>query len=59
MRQESRETSRFCVYFRLNLGSSKRRIVVGDIIKKNLNPDGIDRRGFLQCMAWAGTGPFA
>jgi 3',5'-cyclic-AMP phosphodiesterase len=20
------------------------------------NPDGIDRRGFLQCMAWAGTG---
>jgi 3',5'-cyclic-AMP phosphodiesterase len=29
---------------------------VGDIIKQNLNPDGIDRRGFLQCMAWAGTG---
>src|SRR5580765_644095 len=20
------------------------------------NPDGIDRRGFLECMAWAGTG---
>jgi Icc protein len=29
---------------------------VSDIIKKNLNPDGIDRRGFLKCMAWAGTG---
>jgi 3',5'-cyclic-AMP phosphodiesterase len=29
---------------------------VGDIIKENLNPDGIDRRGFLKCMAWAGTG---
>lgn len=29
---------------------------MGDIIKKNLNPDGIDRRGFLKCMAWAGTG---
>jgi Icc protein len=29
---------------------------VSDIIKENLNPDGIDRRGFLKCMAWAGTG---
>jgi 3',5'-cyclic-AMP phosphodiesterase len=27
-----------------------------DIIRENLNPDGIDRRGFLKCMAWAGTG---
>jgi 3',5'-cyclic-AMP phosphodiesterase len=25
-------------------------------IKENLNKDGVDRRGFLQCMAWAGTG---
>ena len=23
---------------------------------EHLNPDGIDRRGFLKCMAWAGTG---
>jgi hypothetical protein len=22
------------------------------------NDDGIDRRGFLKCMAWAGTGAF-
>jgi len=29
---------------------------MSDYIKKNLNPDGIDRRGFLKCMAWAGTG---
>lgn len=29
---------------------------MGDIIKENLNSDGIDRRGFLKCMAWAGTG---
>src|SRR5215470_8287324 len=29
---------------------------MGDFIKKNLNPDGVDRRGFLKCMAWAGTG---
>jgi 3',5'-cyclic-AMP phosphodiesterase len=29
---------------------------MGNIIKQNLNPDGIDRRGFLKCMAWAGTG---
>ena len=27
-----------------------------NIIEDNLNPDGIDRRGFLKCMAWAGTG---
>lgn len=25
-------------------------------IKENLNKDGVDRRGFLECMAWAGTG---
>jgi Icc protein len=25
-------------------------------IKDNLNKDGLDRRGFLECMAWAGTG---
>lgn len=25
-------------------------------IEKNLDHDGIDRRGFLKCMAWAGTG---
>ena len=29
---------------------------MGNIIKENLNRDGIDRRGFLKCMAWAGTG---
>src|SRR5215468_5345779 len=27
-----------------------------DYILHNHNPDGIDRRGFLRCMAWAGTG---
>ncbi|MBZ5619718.1 MAG: metallophosphoesterase [Acidobacteriia bacterium] len=25
-------------------------------IKENIEKDGIDRRGFLECMAWAGTG---
>ena len=29
---------------------------MADIIRDNLNPDGTDRRGFLRCMAWAGTG---
>jgi len=29
---------------------------MADVIRDNLNPDGIDRRGFLKCMAWAGTG---
>lgn len=25
-------------------------------MKKTVNEDGVDRRGFLECMAWAGTG---
>jgi len=25
-------------------------------IRENLQHDGIDRRGFLECMGWAGTG---
>jgi len=29
---------------------------LSDRIKVNLNKDGVDRRGFLRCMAWAGTG---
>jgi 3',5'-cyclic AMP phosphodiesterase CpdA len=29
---------------------------VGRFIEQNDNEDGIDRRGFLKCMAWAGTG---
>ena len=29
---------------------------MSDIITDNHNEDGIDRRGFLKCMAWAGTG---
>jgi Icc protein len=29
---------------------------MADTIRDNINKDGIDRRGFLQCMAWAGTG---
>lgn len=29
---------------------------MSDYIKENLTDDGIDRRGFLKCMAWAGTG---
>ena len=29
---------------------------MGNFILDNINDDGIDRRGFLKCMAWAGTG---
>jgi len=29
---------------------------MGKIITENLDNDGVDRRGFLKCMAWAGTG---
>src|SRR5260221_11556940 len=32
------------------------KILMSDYIKANNNDDGIDRRGFLECMAWAGTG---
>ena len=27
-----------------------------DLIDQRLQDDGVDRRGFLKCMAWAGTG---
>ena len=30
----------------------------GGLIERDHNHDGIDRRGFLKCMAWAGTGAF-
>ncbi len=29
-----------------------------DVLERDHNHDGIDRRGFLKCMAWAGTGAF-
>ena len=29
---------------------------MSNLIRTNENKDGIDRRGFLRCMAWAGTG---
>jgi len=29
---------------------------MSDFIEKDASKDGIDRRGFLKCMAWAGTG---
>ena len=28
------------------------------LITESLNSDGVDRRGFLKCMAWAGTGAY-
>jgi 3',5'-cyclic-AMP phosphodiesterase len=31
-------------------------LTMSDHIHENLNDDGVDRRGFLKCMAWAGTG---
>ena len=34
----------------------KLKINTSDIITQNHDQDGIDRRGFLKCMAWAGTG---
>jgi 3',5'-cyclic-AMP phosphodiesterase len=37
-------------------GNLRRRNQLLRQIKENRNEDGVDRRGFLQCMAWAGTG---
>src|SRR5215469_12143876 len=34
----------------------KYKTTMSDFIENNANDDGIDRRGFLKCMAWAGTG---
>ena len=36
--------------------SGKGPIMMNDYILHDKNLDGIDRRGFLKCMAWAGTG---
>jgi 3',5'-cyclic AMP phosphodiesterase CpdA len=31
---------------------------MSDLLTENLDDDGLDRRGFLKCMAWAGTGAY-
>jgi len=36
----------------------KTLLSAGGVIEHDHNHDGIDRRGFLKCMAWAGTGAF-
>jgi len=33
-----------------------KKLIMSNIILHDHNGDGIDRRGFLKCMAWAGTG---
>jgi 3',5'-cyclic AMP phosphodiesterase CpdA len=41
--------------------STENALAVGnapDVIRHDHNRDGIDRRGFLKCMAWAGAGAF-
>jgi Icc protein len=41
--------------------STERRVEAAgknDVIVHDHNNDGVDRRGFLKCMAWAGTGAF-
>ncbi|MGB8469390.1 MAG: hypothetical protein WCD71_04450, partial [Candidatus Sulfotelmatobacter sp.] len=35
--------------------SNKRQDLIDQKLQ-DLNHDGVDRRGFLKCMAWAGTG---
>src|SRR5438445_12583601 len=38
--------------------NKRRENSMSDYIIHDHNHDGIDRRGFLKCMAWAGTGAF-
>src|SRR6476660_2933025 len=42
--------------FSLTTPLTKAQIIMSDFIETNTNYDDIDRRGFLKCMAWAGTG---
>jgi 3',5'-cyclic-AMP phosphodiesterase len=41
---------------RINRGLFTLNQIMSDYIHHNITDDGIDRRGFLKCMAWAGTG---
>src|SRR5579862_7038995 len=51
----SRESS--CLYaWKANRWNRRNPKVKAKYILENLNKDGVDRRGFLKCMAWAGTG---
>src|SRR2546427_12750907 len=38
--------------------TQQRRTIMRKLIGPGSSDDGIDRRGFLKCMAWAGTGAF-
>src|SRR5450755_509452 len=52
-------TFQFCTVNRGSASGSREEITVqknSDAILFDHNHDGIDRRGFLKCMAWAGTG---
>ena len=40
----------------VDAGVKEKRSTMSDLILHDHNHDGIDRRGFLKCMAWAGTG---
>src|SRR5690348_6131317 len=51
-----RFTSMQAIQRESELMSSKRKTDDQDILHDNDHKDGIDRRGFLKCMAWAGTG---
>jgi len=41
---------------KIDFSESRYLAVDGDPIAHNIENDGVDRRGFLKCMAWAGTG---
>src|ERR1700721_1842940 len=41
---------------RPNPNQAELQTIMSNFIETNTNDDGIDRRGFLKCMAWAGTG---
>jgi 3',5'-cyclic-AMP phosphodiesterase len=47
---------RYCLTTGVKAVADEKEKALSKHIKVDLNQDGVDRRGFLQCMAWAGTG---
>jgi hypothetical protein len=58
MRGGGRCTGQSAIAERVSTEERKMADKVKDEILHDHNNDGVDRRGFLKCMAWAGTGAF-
>src|SRR5690242_19706141 len=52
----ARNNSRLTTVRKVEQSPKPNTIHMKNHILENLENDGVDRRGFLKCMAWAGTG---